>query len=253
MGCCDSRPLVNESGYRPSWISAWVSERKERREEKRLQKKQEKLRGRYSPRKRGRGRFLVPGLAVVALGFAVWLFYPELIRGLVYPRREPVERGKRLGVWLDMYRKSSLAVGETDRDVAREDAEEAVRKMGTNALPALLRMVQARDSAVGGRVVRVLGLRSEDAYHVRSTDGFALLGAGAKPAVGVLIRALSDGGASVRACAATCLGLIGPEAKDALPALHQLFGDRMIGVRTEATNAVARIDIGPAAGAGGKK
>jgi hypothetical protein len=79
---------------------------KERQEEWRREKREQKLRGQYSPRKWGSRRFLVPGLAVVAIGLSGWLFYPALIRGFVHPRREPVERGKRLGVWLDQYRKS---------------------------------------------------------------------------------------------------------------------------------------------------
>ena len=239
------------SGYRPSWISSRLSDMKKRREEKRLQKTQEKLRGRYSPRKKRRGRMLVPVLVLSALGLVGWLVYPQLVRSVVYPHREPVEQGKRLGVWLDQYRKSMLAVQESDRDVPRKDAEGAIRKIGTNALPALLRMVQAKDSAAGTRVVRVLGLRSEDDYHTRSTDGFAVLGAGAKPAVGALVRALGDKSSGIRACAATCLGSIGPEAKDAVPALRQLFGDRVITVRTAATNAIAQVDVGAGAGAGG--
>jgi len=36
---------------------------------------------------------------------------------------------------------------------------------------ALLRMVQARDLAAGGRVGRVLGLCSVEAYHLRATNG----------------------------------------------------------------------------------
>ena len=201
-----------------------------------------------------RGRFLAPCLGVVALGLAVWLFYPELVRGLVYPHREPVERGKRLGVWLDRYRKSFPAVGESAHDGAREDAEGAIRKIGTNALPALLKMVQAKDSAVSKMVVRVFGLPSEDYYHTQSADGFSILGTGAKPAVRDLIRALDDKGAGVRACAAKCLGAIGPQANEALPRLRQLFRDEMIGkVRTEATNAVAQIEIRRGQGSGDRK
>jgi hypothetical protein len=71
-------------------------------------------------------------------------------------RREPVYQGKRLSSWLEAYRLYGVAGVETWQVRAEQQmADEAVRKAGTNALPTLLRMLRAKDSALK---VKLMGL-----------------------------------------------------------------------------------------------
>jgi hypothetical protein len=63
--------------------------------------------------------------------------------------REPAYEGKPLSSWLEAYRLHGVAGVETWQ--VREEqqkADEIVRKAGTNAIPTLLRMLRARDSAL---------------------------------------------------------------------------------------------------------
>jgi len=60
--------------------------------------------------------------------------------------REPVYKGSRVTEWLqarDQYR--------------REEAEEAVRQIGSNAIPSLIRMLQAKDSFLRAKFVELVG------------------------------------------------------------------------------------------------
>jgi hypothetical protein len=240
-----------ESGYRPSWISAWLSDMKERRGERRRQKKQGKLTQRYSARRRKRERILV--LAIAALGLVGWS-HERVLRQheLNLQQREPVEQGKQLSAWLDQYG-TPLAEQDSGREERREQAVAAIQKIGTNALPSLVRMVGTKDSAIIDKtVVRMFHLQSENDYHTRAIQGFDVLGSVAKPAVPDLIKSLGDKSPGVRACAASCLGLIGPEAKAAVPDLRKRFDDQVVSVRKEATNSVAKIDAGAAAKTGVK-
>jgi len=66
---------------------------------------------------------------------AVWLV-------MFFGAREPSYQGKRLSYWLQGY-----GDPEQKNPVTREEADAAVRGCGTNAIPALLRMVQTREPA----------------------------------------------------------------------------------------------------------
>jgi len=57
----------------------------------------------------------------------------------VMRRQEPVYQGKPLSSWL-------IASATTGSPEAQEQANAAVRQVGTNALPTLLRMLRAKDS-----------------------------------------------------------------------------------------------------------
>jgi HEAT repeat protein len=141
----------------------------------------------------------------------------------------PAYQGKPLSAWMDEWNKYLLANrGSPDR-AKRDQALAAIRQIGSEALPALLSMAGAKDSALKKRLIALankqsllrLRLHPADYYHARATYGFSALGSAAKPAVPALIRLLHDQDRQVRASAAQCLSLIGPEAADAVPALIQ--------------------------------
>ena len=63
--------------------------------------------------------------------------------------REPVYQGRRLSDWLAVYKMDGLAGVESWQvRVEQQNADEAVRHAGTNALPLLLRMLRVTDSAL---------------------------------------------------------------------------------------------------------
>src|SRR5215469_11736120 len=84
-------------------------------------------------------RIACPWVVLLALlGGLAW----EVLRTKDPP--EPVYQGKRLGEWLAGYNGPSP---ETD---------EVVRRLGTNAIPTLLRMLRAKDSQLAAGLVKLV-------------------------------------------------------------------------------------------------
>jgi hypothetical protein len=162
---------------------------------------------------------------VVALGGLAWFCFSP---------HQPVYQGKPLTVWMDQYREFLLArEGSADKP-KRDQAQAAIREIGTNALPTLLGMVGTKDSMVKRGLIALgnkqsvikLRFRPPDYFHARASYGFSALGPAAKPAVPALIALLHDKDLEVRATAAHCLSLIGPEAEEAVPALVQVLREQ---------------------------
>src|SRR5437868_6767664 len=75
-------------------------------------------------------------------GFALLLVaVVGMIAWLTLGQREPVYQGKDLNEWLHCYD------GGLD-PALRKDVDEAVQRMGTNAIPVLLRRIRTTDSAL---------------------------------------------------------------------------------------------------------
>jgi len=79
---------------------------------------------------------MLTGLLVAVLGGFAWLVLSQ--------PREPVYQGKSLSVWLQNYVRPPKFVGELP---GLRETDEAVRQMGTNAIPTLSRMLRARDAS----------------------------------------------------------------------------------------------------------
>ena len=132
--------------------------------------------------------------------------------GCAIPRaEEPSYQGRSLTHWLNDYAKTQYAKDpepwvppwrEEDRAM-RARAENAVRQIGTNALPTLLKMVNS-------------GYELKD-YGPVAHLGFGALGAAAKPAVPALVSMLHHERTAHEA--AVALGAIGPAAEEAVPTL----------------------------------
>jgi HEAT repeat protein len=170
--------------------------------------------------------FILAGIAIFCL--ATWYaFIP----------RQPSYRGKPLSYWMSRYENRIL--GKTDlNSIDQHEADNAVREIGTNALPYLLKLAGRKDGALKQRFFSIYGRQSwlklpiHDAqfYRAESTYGFAALHEKAKPAVPALIRLLKDDDYQVRAIAANDLATIGPEAEEAIPALFPLLEERNHGI-----------------------
>jgi len=91
-------------------------------------------------------------------------------------------------------------------------AQQGIRGLGTNVLPALIALVRHQDTNLS----RAAGM---------AVTGFAALGPAAAPAVGQLAECLSDPRSDVRVTAARCLSSIGESASNAAPALVGVLRD----------------------------
>src|SRR6266849_1668863 len=86
----------------------------------------------------GKKRGILLAVLVVALiGGLGWL---------VLRPREPAYQDKPLSAWLEQYYGSNLTLITDTNSPARLEAENAIRQIGTNGLPLLLRLISTRDS-----------------------------------------------------------------------------------------------------------
>ena len=152
---------------------------------------------------------------------------------------EPVFEGKPLSLVLhEAYQHGrhtpsfySAAYYPDESEIHRMRAERALRALGTNALPVLVKMAGTRMSAfrkfvgepAGDPQMAFLHLPPQEGKHEIASWGIRLLGKEARPAVPALIRLLSDRDLEVQCAAAECLAGIGPEAAEAVPALVQML------------------------------
>jgi len=164
--------------------------------------------------------------------------------------REPAFEGRSLTSWLDHHVASSAAnppYGST----GWQEADEAIRHIGTNGLPTLSEMIRARDRPP--MVIRLADTLQRLGLPVRryryATDrqqeaeyAFEMLGTNAAAAVPELIRIYGQNiSASSQMCAAMALGHIGSEARAALPALLRNFNHTNDDTRFYAVTAVMSI------------
>jgi len=185
-------------------------------------------------------------LAVAGAGMW-WLVTPRTV--------EPVYEGKTLSQWLERHVPTSSA-DPPYNSPGWHRAENALRKIGTNAIPALVGMIGARDPprpvikvrewAQRRRLIktpyRYAMQRNEEAEYA-----FKVLGTNAAAAVPGLIRIYEDRvSPSSQRCAALALGNIGGPAQAAVPVLLRDFKSTNDQVRFYAVSAVLHIGGEPA-------
>ena len=188
-------------------------------------------------------RSLLIGLAVLVVG---------LLAGILVFRRSAesfLYQGKPVRAWAEQL----YSPGQKSRD----EATAALKAMGTNAVPELIRMLQAKDSffrklawsiprVVPGRVRLFLlrNVRMPNAAFIQDAAARALatIGPDAKVAVPVLAQALRSNEREVREDAAIALGCIG---EDAIPELIDALASKDAKLRALAAYALA--SAGPGA------
>jgi HEAT repeat protein len=194
-------------------------------------------------------------LLIAIAGVIVWQVLRER-------EPEPVYQGKGLRAWLREYR-LELNAGDEERVRARNLAEGAVRQIGTNAIPTLLRMLGKKDSSIVAKMVDLWNrhyysipvwarhpgwYRNQAAFlNENAALGFKILGADAQQAVPALLR-LYEQNISLYSQAATSRALIaiGPAAQRiAIPSFLRAAGSSNAPVREVAVCALYGVDTEP--------
>ncbi len=166
-------------------------------------------------------------LAVLLVGAAA------VIGWQLWPTHDLVYQGKPLSYWLRGYNAGNGNWNES----TRQKADEAVRHVGTNAIPLLLEMLASRDSALDIKLlpwsytwrrwagkIHFLKVRHVPYLHsyqaVEAVSAFAVLGPEARAAVPGLVSLLDKNlpRGNVTMIEAVLAG-IGPAAKPAIPSL----------------------------------
>lgn len=184
-----------------------------------------------------RVKIALAALFVVVLGLIAWENLGE---------REPTYRGKSLSYWLEL---SGRGVGGGEAE-----AEVAVRHIGTNAIPTLLRLIQANDSPIKRKMAVLASRLSVIDFHFTTADtqwthaynGFHVLGEDAKGSVPALIELYNRRDSpDLQERVADVLGNIGTVAKAAVPCLIHGLTDTNDNVRAGAAMALWRIHSEP--------
>lgn len=163
--------------------------------------------------------------------------------------REPEYAGRTLHSWLAKAEEVWLRGSALTKDPVQDEVASAVRKIGTNALPELIRLLESRDGAISrglaawGHACPELPFHPAGAEqkHIRALLGFKFLGPVAGPAVPKLIALLQSSEEETALLAARALARIGPAATNAVPSLIKNLSDPDLSVRLAATNALRRI------------
>src|SRR5438094_557903 len=134
----------------------------------------------------------------IAKSLAHRLLLPVLFSGLIAAALlvalnpgEPKFQGRDLSSWLWQYNINIIAGGDQDRIAMRDSAQLAIRSIGTNAIPELLKMLAKTDSKPKTELLLLLSKQRFIKLHWRSASscnseaavGFQALGADAKEAV----------------------------------------------------------------------
>src|SRR5690349_14163385 len=131
-------------------------------------------------------RTLAVGAGASLIGFILWIaFAPS----------EPSYGGKTLSAWLKQAAQAR-EIGDPffDAEIGTPSAA-AIRDMGTDALPTLLRMARTRNTAMRRNLIQFsqnqpwLGWQPQsfDEIEMNAACGFTILGPAARPAVPELI------------------------------------------------------------------
>ena len=184
-------------------------------------------------------------VAVVALVIAVAGLLTLLILTLFYPS-EPIYNGKSLSAWAQHYGKNNW----TTNRAAAEEAQVAIRKIGTNGIPFLLDLVEARESNLKKSFRQLVptkwhaALRLQESGIVRriGAHGLAALGTNAPGAVPSLIElAKNHPDEDGRYIALFALNTLGPAAEPAVPFFLQCLTNKNSIIRMEAADALIRV------------
>jgi HEAT repeat protein len=185
--------------------------------------------------------------AVALVGILSWFAW------FILKPREPSYQGRSLSNWLEEASEGGFGIYPD----ARPEAVNAIRQIGTNAIPTLLKMAKAKDSKLtfflrkwNNRFPRLdLPFFPTEEMRGLAVTGFYVLGPKAKSAVPGLTGLLKSDDEDIRITAALCLGCLHEEAKPAVPELMKEFEREVSRTNQIFAAAFALGKIGPSASA----
>ena len=172
----------------------------------------------------------------IALAFVLVAIATGLMWLVLRKPAEPVYQGKPLSAWLQALDPSGPVKFMSPEWI---QASNAICHIGTNAIPTLLEMLQAKDSALTLKIISLAQkqhvIKVNHLYDWQRVGeamwGFQALGASASNAVPELIKIYSQNKADLsRGAIAGSLGDIGPPARSALPLLLKELGSNTNGL-----------------------
>ncbi len=174
----------------------------------------------------------------MAAGFAV---------GHWWSGNDPVCQGRRLSAWLDQYDENHWKA-HGNRELEAQ-ASNAIREVGTKAIPRYLGMITTHDSALHRRMRSLLPQRlfallpGRDANQIRfrGASGLIALGAGATPALPSLASILRSQDGSDRLLALMVLRQLDPVAVDSLPFIADRLKDPDFGIKSYALRSLGEM------------
>jgi hypothetical protein len=162
--------------------------------------------------------------------------------------RQPVYGGKVLTLWLRTYAPSSSSGRHSPE---WNEADDAVRHMGTNCIPILLRMIRLKDSPAKLWLVvfvqkhaltKRIHLVAAAVRNAEASRAFIVLGEMAKDAVPALVKMYDDNiTAESQSAIEDALAWIGPAARPAIPLLMRATTNANPRVRANALWALGEI------------
>ena len=170
--------------------------------------------------------------------------------------REPVYQGRRLSSRLEAYKLHGVAGVETWQvRVEQQEADEAMRQIGTNTLPTLLRMLRAKDSALKVKLMDLaqkqrfihINYIPSDELNYRGCSAFGVLRVKAQSAVPALIRIYEQNiSPASQFYVSRALIAIGPDAtRTAIPSFLRGTASPNVLVRKFAVRALSQVHDEP--------
>ncbi|MDB6063861.1 MAG: lyase domain protein repeat-containing protein [Pedosphaera sp.] len=188
--------------------------------------------------------FMIVAIAIVG-AIAWWMSAPK----------EPVYQGKRLTTWLQAYNVTNVTSANRDLVVERmKRTDEVVRNIGTNAIPTLLRLLRAKDSALKLKLIHLaqkqhwVTIRPVPArdWNGMAPRAFAQLRHDADTALPALVDIYEQNiSPESRYCALEIIGHLGLPAKRIVPTLLAQASDPNQWIRLEAVSVLGEIHCEP--------
>jgi hypothetical protein len=146
--------------------------------------------------------------------------------------KEPSYQGRKLSAWLNVYDSAQANYQNyQNNEATKQEAGRAIKKIGTNAIPTLLKWAQTKDSPLITKLNSWLDKHHHPNFHFQTALdarhkaylGFQELGNDALPAVPVLIELIESPESTQRNSALSCLFDIDLETRVLCPVIVQLL------------------------------
>lgn len=190
----------------------------------------------------------------LSYGLLAAVFTPTLLCTLYWLARSPDEtyQGKPLEFWLRGGQPPPQYLPATNWSPSQ--AEAAVRHLGDQAIPVLLRKLRASDSPLRLRWRRLMQKQHfikidsipSNRSNIAGYEGFKILGPAGSPAIPELVRlAENEKCFSCRLYSIGSLGWVGPDATNAIPQLVKWLADTNATIRWNTALTLSRIHENP--------